>query len=199
MIGLTLEYSVCSTCSHRRTRSRTTSHGLDGYFATQFAEAGAASALQSAVNDYKACSDFEVVRAHNQSPPNTNILRALLDIFKGALVRCALAWICAGPARASVRTVLRARVPGRYRLDGQSSWRRRAPASRSAGATRISRSPPSPPKPSNAESASSVGRSPHLIPFATEQPAENLRLGLAGQTYRDANGAPPCREANGST
>ena len=37
---------------------------------------------QTAVNDYQACSVFKVVRAHNQSPPNTNVLRALLDIFK---------------------------------------------------------------------------------------------------------------------
>ncbi|HJW67417.1 MAG TPA: hypothetical protein VJ419_06485, partial [Gaiellaceae bacterium] len=46
-------------------------HALPPYFGAQ-----------SPVNDYKTCGDFQVVRAHNQSPPNTNILRALLDIFK---------------------------------------------------------------------------------------------------------------------
>jgi hypothetical protein len=38
------------------------------------------------------------VRAHNQSPPNTNILRALLDIFKTRSF-AALGVDLAGPAR----------------------------------------------------------------------------------------------------
>ncbi|MFL5935160.1 MAG: hypothetical protein ACJ755_15030 [Gaiellaceae bacterium] len=79
VIGLTLEYSVCSTAV-TADAFQDTYTGLDAYFVarTQPAYFGA----QTPVNDYKTCADFEVVRAHNQSPPNTNILRALLDIFK---------------------------------------------------------------------------------------------------------------------
>jgi hypothetical protein len=79
VIGLTLEYAVCSTAVTADTFQDSFT-GLDGYFTarSQPTYFGA----QTAVNDYKTCSDFEVVRAHNQSPPNTNILRALLDIFK---------------------------------------------------------------------------------------------------------------------
>src|SRR5215216_1479751 len=32
--------------------------------------------------DYGACSALEVVRAHNQNPPTTSVLAALLDLFK---------------------------------------------------------------------------------------------------------------------
>jgi hypothetical protein len=79
VIGLTLEYSVCSTAV-TADAFQDTFTGLDAYFAarTQPPYFGA----QTPVNDYKTCGDFHVVRAHNQSPPNTNILRALLDIFK---------------------------------------------------------------------------------------------------------------------
>jgi len=78
VIVLALEYSVCSTAV-TADAFQDTFTGLDGYFVarSQPAYFGA----QSAVNDYKTCQDFQVVRAHNQSPPNTNILRALLDIF----------------------------------------------------------------------------------------------------------------------
>jgi len=78
VIGLTLEYSVCSTAV-TADAFQDTFTGLDSYFTarSQPTYFGA----QSAVNDYKACQDFQVVRAHNQSPPDTNILRALLDIF----------------------------------------------------------------------------------------------------------------------
>ena len=75
----TLEYSVCSTAV-AADAFQDTFTGLDGYFASQFAKP-ALFGPQSAVDDYKACQDFKVVRAHNQSPPSTNILRALLDIF----------------------------------------------------------------------------------------------------------------------
>jgi hypothetical protein len=78
VIGLTLEYSVCSTAVTADTFQDTFT-GLDGAFAAH--SWAAYFGAQSAVNDYKACQDFQVVRAHNQSPPNTNILRALLDIF----------------------------------------------------------------------------------------------------------------------
>lgn len=75
-IGLTLTYSVCSTAVTADTfqdafaalDSRITTPGYFG--------------AQSAVNDYQACSDLQIVRAHAQSPPNTNVLRALLDLFK---------------------------------------------------------------------------------------------------------------------
>jgi hypothetical protein len=79
VIGLTLEYSVCSTAVTADSFQDTFT-GLDGYFAarTQPPYFG----TQTPVNDYKTCQDFQIVRAHNQSPPNTNILRALLDIFK---------------------------------------------------------------------------------------------------------------------
>ena len=96
VIGLTLEYAVCSTAVTADTFQDSFT-GLDAYFTarTQPAYFGA----QTAVNDYKACSAFEVVRAHNQSPPNTNILRALLDIFK-ARSFAAHGVDLAGPARA---------------------------------------------------------------------------------------------------
>ena len=75
-ITVSLAYSVCSTAVTADTFQDTFT-GLDtrittpGYFGAQ-----------TPVNDYQACSVFSVVRAHNQSPPNTNILRALLDVFK---------------------------------------------------------------------------------------------------------------------
>jgi hypothetical protein len=96
VIGLTLEYAVCSTAVTADTFQDTFT-GLDSYFTarSQPTYFGA----QTAVNDYKACSDFEIVRAHNQSPPNTSILRALLDIFK-ARSFAAYGVDLAGPARA---------------------------------------------------------------------------------------------------
>jgi hypothetical protein len=75
-INVSLAYAVCSTAVTADTFQDTFT-GLDsrittpGYFGAQ-----------TAVNDYQACSVFSIVRAHSQSPPNTNILRALLDIFK---------------------------------------------------------------------------------------------------------------------
>ena len=97
VIGLTLEYAVCSAAVTADTFQDSFT-GLDGYFTTQLAKPAYFGA-QTAVNDYKACSAFEVVRAHNQSPPNTNILRALLDIFK-ARSFAAHGPDLAGPARA---------------------------------------------------------------------------------------------------
>ena len=92
VIGLTLEYAVCSTAVTADTFQDTFT-GLDAHFPPPYFGA------QTPVNDYKACSAFEVVRAHNQSPPNTNILRALLDIFK-ARSFAAHGLDLAGPARA---------------------------------------------------------------------------------------------------
>jgi hypothetical protein len=76
IIGLTLTYSVCSTAVTADTFQDTFT-ALDsrisptGYFGAQ-----------TALNDYQSCSDLQIVRAHNQSPPNTNVLHALLDLFK---------------------------------------------------------------------------------------------------------------------
>lgn len=78
VIGLTLEYAVCSTAVTADTFQDSFT-GLDAYFTARSQPTYFGG--QTAVNDYKACSAFEIVRAHNQSPPNTNILRALLDIF----------------------------------------------------------------------------------------------------------------------
>jgi hypothetical protein len=78
--GLTLAYAVCATAVTADTFQDTFT-GLDGYFASQLAKP-AYFGTQTPVNDYQACPAFSVVRAHNQNPPNTNILRALLDIFK---------------------------------------------------------------------------------------------------------------------
>ena len=77
--GLTLAYSVCTTAVTADTFQDTFT-GLDGYFAAHTLPPYFGA--QSPVNDYQSCPAFSVVRAHNQNPPNTNILRALLDIFK---------------------------------------------------------------------------------------------------------------------
>jgi hypothetical protein len=36
---------------------------------------------QTVVNDYGACSAFQIVRAHNQNPATTSVLSALLQLF----------------------------------------------------------------------------------------------------------------------
>src|SRR4051794_20374115 len=78
IMGLTLAYSVCSTAVTADTFQDTFT-GLDGYFAAH--SLPPYFGTQSPVNDYQSCQAFSIVRAHNQNPPNTNILRALLDIF----------------------------------------------------------------------------------------------------------------------
>jgi hypothetical protein len=80
-IIFTLEYAVCSTAVTADTFQDTFT-GLDSYFAARGLPPYFGA--QTPVNDYKACQDFKVVRAHNQNPPNTNILRALLDVFSGS-------------------------------------------------------------------------------------------------------------------
>jgi hypothetical protein len=77
--ALTLAYAVCTTAVTADTFQDTFT-GLDGYFAAR--SLPPYFGAQTTVNDYQSCPAFSVVRAHNQSPPNTNILRALLDIFK---------------------------------------------------------------------------------------------------------------------
>ena len=76
IISATLAYTVCSTAVTADVIQDTftgldTKSGIGPYFGPQ-----------TPVNDYQACSGFQIVRAHNQSPPNTNVMRALLDIFK---------------------------------------------------------------------------------------------------------------------
>lgn len=79
IIDATLAYSVCSTAVAADTFQDTWT-SLDSVFVahTWPAYYGA----QTPVNDYQACGVFSVVRAHNQRPATTNVLRALLDIFK---------------------------------------------------------------------------------------------------------------------
>ena len=77
--GLTLAYAVCEAAVTADTFQDTFT-GLYGYFAGR--SLPPYFGTQTPVNDYQSCPAFSIVRAHNQSPPNTNILRALLDIFK---------------------------------------------------------------------------------------------------------------------
>jgi hypothetical protein len=77
--ALTLAYAVCATAVTADTFQDTFT-GLDGYFAARTLPPYFGA--QTPVNDYSSCPAFSIVRAHNQNPPNTNILRALLDIFK---------------------------------------------------------------------------------------------------------------------
>jgi hypothetical protein len=77
--ALTLAYAVCATAV-TADAFQDTFTGLDGYFAAHSLPPYFGS--QTPVNDYQSCPALSIVRAHNQSPPNTNILRALLDIFK---------------------------------------------------------------------------------------------------------------------
>jgi hypothetical protein len=79
VIDISLAYSVCSTAVTADTLQDTWT-GLDSYFAAH--SLPAYFGAQTAVNDYQACSVFEIVRAHNQHPPTSNQHRALLDIFK---------------------------------------------------------------------------------------------------------------------
>ena len=74
-MSATLAYSVCSTAVTADVIQDTFT-GLDTKLSSPY------FGTQTPVNDYTSCSGFNIVRAHNQSPPNTNVLRALLDIFK---------------------------------------------------------------------------------------------------------------------
>jgi hypothetical protein len=78
VISATLAYSVCSTAV-TADAFQDTFTGLD---AGRLNGGTAYFGPQTAVNDYQACQGFQIVRAHNQNPPTTNVLRALLDIFK---------------------------------------------------------------------------------------------------------------------
>jgi hypothetical protein len=72
-----LAYAGCSTAVTADTFQDTYA-GVEGHFTHN----GTYFPAQSALNDYGACSALEITRAHNQSPPTTAVLAALLDLFK---------------------------------------------------------------------------------------------------------------------
>jgi hypothetical protein len=76
-----LAYGGCSTAVTADT-FQDAFVGVDGHFThtTGTNYFGA----QSALNDYGACGALEITRAHNQNPPTTAVLAALLDLFKPA-------------------------------------------------------------------------------------------------------------------
>jgi hypothetical protein len=76
---VSLAYAGCSTAVMADTFQDTFA-GLDGYFGAHALPAYFGA--QAVLNDYQTCQAFSIVRAHNQSPPNTNVLRAVLDLFK---------------------------------------------------------------------------------------------------------------------
>jgi hypothetical protein len=74
-----LAYGGCSTAVTADTFQDTYT-GVEGHFT----HTGTYFPAQSALNDYGACSALEITRAHNQNPPTTAVLAALLDLFKPA-------------------------------------------------------------------------------------------------------------------
>ncbi|HET7760315.1 MAG TPA: hypothetical protein VFK62_10365 [Gaiellaceae bacterium] len=74
LLSAGIAYTVCSTA--------VTADVIQDTFTSFDARQGVFFGAQTPVNDYSACQGFQIVRAHNQSPPNTNVMRALLDIFK---------------------------------------------------------------------------------------------------------------------
>lgn len=76
-----LAYGGCSTAVTADTFQDTYT-GLNGYFTGH--SLPAYFGAQSALNDYGACQALEITRAHNQNPPTTAVLAALLDLFKPA-------------------------------------------------------------------------------------------------------------------
>jgi hypothetical protein len=72
-----LAYGACSTAATADTFQDTYS-GLEGHYTHPTPYFGA----QSPLNDYGACQALEITRAHNQNPPTTAVLAALLDLFK---------------------------------------------------------------------------------------------------------------------
>jgi hypothetical protein len=74
-----LAYGGCSTAVTADT-FQDTFVGVDGHFTQKVGTNYFGT--QSALNDYGACSALEITRAHNQSPPTTAVLAALLDLFK---------------------------------------------------------------------------------------------------------------------
>lgn len=74
---VSLAYGACSTAVTADTFQDTYA-GLEVHYTHPTAYFGA----QSALNDYGACQALQITRAHNQSPPTTVVLAALLDLFK---------------------------------------------------------------------------------------------------------------------
>jgi hypothetical protein len=78
-MDISLAYSACSTAVTADTFQDTWT-SLDSVFVAHAWPAYFGA--QTPLNDYQACGVFSVVRAHNQHPATSNVLRALLDIFK---------------------------------------------------------------------------------------------------------------------
>jgi hypothetical protein len=76
-----LAFGACSTAVTADTFQDTYT-GLNGYFGAHALPAYFGA--QTPVGDYGACQAFKIVRAHNQNPPTTAVLGALLDLFKPA-------------------------------------------------------------------------------------------------------------------
>ena len=74
-----LAYGGCSTAVTADSFQDTYA-GVEGHFT----HTGTYFPAQSVLNDYGACSALEITRAHNQNPPTTAVLAALLDLFKPA-------------------------------------------------------------------------------------------------------------------
>ena len=74
-----LAYGGCSTAVTADTFQDTFT-GVEGHFT----HTGTYFPAQSVLNDYGACQALEITRAHNQTPPTTAVLAALLDLFKPA-------------------------------------------------------------------------------------------------------------------
>ena len=72
-----LAFGACSTAVTADTFQDTFT-GVEGHFQ----HTGTYFGAQAPVSDYQTCSALQIVRAHNQSPPTTSVLAALLDLFK---------------------------------------------------------------------------------------------------------------------
>ena len=74
-----LAFGACSTAVTSDTFQDTFT-GIEGHFQ----HTGTYFGAQTPVSDYQTCSALQIVRAHNQSPPTTSVLAALLDLFKSS-------------------------------------------------------------------------------------------------------------------
>ena len=74
-----LAYGACSTAVTADTFQDTYA-GLDSYFGAHTLPPYFGA--QTVLNDYGSCRALSITRTHNQSPPSTSILRALIDLFK---------------------------------------------------------------------------------------------------------------------
>jgi hypothetical protein len=78
---LGVAFGVCSTAVSADTFQDTYT-GLNGYFAAH--SLPAYFGAQTPVSDYGACQALSIVRKHNQNPPTTSVMGALVDLFKGS-------------------------------------------------------------------------------------------------------------------